>query len=127
MVILFLVLRIDSSPYSRLPLLFSFLSTHIRSFLRRLFFEQTPAAANYKGLAWLFLGVAGSENLLYDADWQQTKQKVIRTNQNHISCSLHSLYENFSGSQNQSSQQINDSPHLTISFCYSPSYSFIFP
>ena len=47
-----------------------------RSFLRRLFFEQTPAAANYKGLAWLFLGVAGSENLLYDADWQQTKQKV---------------------------------------------------
>jgi ferredoxin--NADP+ reductase len=46
-----------------------------RSFLRRLFFEQTPAAANYKGLAWMFLGVAGTENLLYDADWQQTKQK----------------------------------------------------
>jgi len=46
-----------------------------RSFLRRLFFEQTPAAEAYKGLAWLFLGVAGTENLLYDADWQQTKQK----------------------------------------------------
>ena len=46
-----------------------------RSFLRRLFFEQTPAAEAYKGLAWLFLGVAGTENLLYDADWQQTKAK----------------------------------------------------
>jgi len=46
-----------------------------RSFLRRLFFEDTPAARNYQGLAWLFLGVAGSDNLLYDADWQLIKQK----------------------------------------------------
>ena len=46
-----------------------------RAFLRRLFFEDTPAAKNYKGLAWLFLGVAGKENLLYDADWQQTLTK----------------------------------------------------
>jgi len=46
-----------------------------RAFLRRLFFEDTPAAKNYKGLAWLFLGVAGKENLLYDADWQQTLVK----------------------------------------------------
>ena len=29
-----------------------------RSFLRRLFVEQTPAAKAFKGLAWLFLGVA---------------------------------------------------------------------
>ena len=47
----------------------------LRAFLRRLFFEDTPAAKNYKGLAWLFLGVAGKENLLYDADWQQTLTK----------------------------------------------------
>mmetsp|Transcript_8984 Transcript_8984/g.8872 ORF Transcript_8984/g.8872 Transcript_8984/m.8872 type:complete len:371 (-) Transcript_8984:149-1261(-) len=46
-----------------------------RAFLRRLFFEATPAATNYKGQAWLFLGVAGKENLLYDADWQQTLKK----------------------------------------------------
>jgi ferredoxin--NADP+ reductase len=26
-------------------------------------------------MAWLFLGVAGKENLLYDADWQQTLKK----------------------------------------------------
>jgi ferredoxin--NADP+ reductase len=46
-----------------------------RSFIRRLFVEDTPAGRNYKGLAWLFLGVAGTPNLLYDADWQVIKQK----------------------------------------------------
>lgn len=47
----------------------------IRSFLRRLFVENTPAAKNYKGLAWLFLGVANTDSLLYDADWQKLKEK----------------------------------------------------
>lgn len=43
-----------------------------RSFLRRLFFENTASAEKFTGVAWLFLGVAGAENLLYDADWQQS-------------------------------------------------------
>merc|ERR1712008_413782 len=34
-----------------------------RSFIRRLFVEKTPFAADYKGLAWLFLGVANSDAL----------------------------------------------------------------
>lgn len=46
-----------------------------RSFLRRLFVEDTPAAKNFKGLAWLFLGVANTDALLYDADWQVLKEK----------------------------------------------------
>jgi len=46
-----------------------------RSFLRRLFVETTPASKNYKGLAWLFLGVANTDSLLYDADWQKLKEK----------------------------------------------------
>jgi len=46
-----------------------------RSFIRRLFVEDTPAARAYKGLAWLFLGVANSDALLYDADWQKIKEK----------------------------------------------------
>merc|ERR1711865_263020 len=41
-----------------------------RSFIRRLFVEKTPLAADYKGLAWLFLGVANSDALLYDDEWQ---------------------------------------------------------
>ena len=41
-----------------------------RSFIRRLFFEETPAAEKYQGLAWLFLGVANSDALLYDDEWQ---------------------------------------------------------
>jgi len=40
-------------------------------FLRRLFVERTPAADAFKGLAWLFLGVATSEGLLYDDDWRE--------------------------------------------------------
>ena len=32
-----------------------------RGFVRRLFFEETPAADVYKGQAWLFLGVANSD------------------------------------------------------------------
>lgn len=41
-----------------------------RGFLRRLFVENSPAGAAFKGLAWLFLGVSTSDSLLYDDDWQ---------------------------------------------------------
>lgn len=41
-----------------------------RSFLRRLFGEATPASKNFKGLAWLFLGVANKDALLYDEEFQ---------------------------------------------------------
>ena len=46
-----------------------------RGFIRRLFVEDTPAAAAYKGEAWLFLGVANSDALLYDDEFQDTKTK----------------------------------------------------
>jgi ferredoxin--NADP+ reductase len=46
-----------------------------RGFIRRLFFEKTPAAEAYKGQAWLFLGVANSDALLYDDEFQEVKQK----------------------------------------------------
>jgi len=42
-----------------------------RSMWKRLFIENTEARANYKGLAWLFLGVANSDALLYDDELQQ--------------------------------------------------------
>jgi len=42
-----------------------------RAFLRRLFIEETPAAAAYTGLAWLVLGVPVTDGLLYDDDWQE--------------------------------------------------------
>merc|ERR1711871_1330609 len=42
-----------------------------RGFIRRLFMEKTPAAKAYKGLAWLFLGVANSDAILYDDEWQE--------------------------------------------------------
>jgi len=41
-----------------------------RSFIRRLFVEKTPYGEVYKGLAWLFLGVANKDALLYDDEWQ---------------------------------------------------------
>jgi len=44
-----------------------------RGFIRRLFMEATPAAAAYAGEAWLFLGVANSDALLYDDEWQEAK------------------------------------------------------
>ena len=46
-----------------------------RGFVRRLFVENTPAASAYKGEAWLFLGVANSDALLYDDEWQEAKAK----------------------------------------------------
>jgi ferredoxin--NADP+ reductase len=45
-----------------------------RGFIRRLFTETTPAAEAYKGQAWLFLGVANSDALLYDDEWQDVKK-----------------------------------------------------
>jgi ferredoxin--NADP+ reductase len=42
-----------------------------RGFLRRLFLEETPAAAAFTGLAWLVLGVPVTQGLLYDDDWQE--------------------------------------------------------
>mmetsp|Transcript_1972 Transcript_1972/g.2756 ORF Transcript_1972/g.2756 Transcript_1972/m.2756 type:complete len:342 (+) Transcript_1972:52-1077(+) len=47
-----------------------------RGFIRRLFTEDTPAAEAYKGTAWLFLGVANSDALLYDDEWQAVKEKA---------------------------------------------------
>jgi ferredoxin--NADP+ reductase len=46
-----------------------------RGFIRRLFTETTPAGEAYKGVAWLFLGVANSDALLYDEEWQAVKAK----------------------------------------------------
>jgi len=46
-----------------------------RGFIRRLFVENTPAAIAYKGQAWLFLGVANSDALLYDDEWQEVLGK----------------------------------------------------
>ena len=46
-----------------------------RGFIRRLFVEKTPAAEAYKGQAWLFLGVANSDALLYDDEFQDVKAK----------------------------------------------------
>jgi len=45
-----------------------------RGFIRRLFTEKTPAGAAYKGQAWLFLGVANTDSLLYDDEWQAAKK-----------------------------------------------------
>jgi ferredoxin--NADP+ reductase len=45
-----------------------------RGFIRRLFAEDTPAASAYKGEAWLFLGVANSDALLYDDEFQLAKK-----------------------------------------------------
>merc|ERR1711871_1778507 len=50
-----------------------------RSFLKRLFVEKTPFGEVYEGLAWLFLGVANTDALLYDADWQDIKAKYRTT------------------------------------------------
>jgi len=46
-----------------------------RAFWKRLFVEKTPAAAQFTGLAWLFLGVANSDALLYDDELQMIAQK----------------------------------------------------
>jgi ferredoxin--NADP+ reductase len=51
-----------------------------RSFLKRLFVENTPYARDFKGLAWLFLGVANTDALLYDDDWK----KILKENPDHF-------------------------------------------
>jgi sulfite reductase alpha subunit-like flavoprotein len=48
-----------------------------RSMIRRLFVEKTPAAEAYKGQAWLFLGVANSDALLYDDEWQVRQYALL--------------------------------------------------
>merc|ERR1719439_42997 len=52
----------------------------MRSFLRRMFAEKTPYAKDFKGLAWLFLGVANSDALLYDEEWK----KIEKANPDHF-------------------------------------------
>jgi len=51
-----------------------------RGFIRRNFLENTPACDKYSGLAWLFLGVANSDGLLYDDEFQQ----VLKENPNNF-------------------------------------------
>ncbi|KAJ1482571.1 chloroplast ferredoxin NADP oxidoreductase, partial [Baffinella frigidus] len=46
-----------------------------RGFLRRLFGEGNPANKAYKGLAWVFLGVANTDSLLYDEEFQIYKSE----------------------------------------------------
>jgi ferredoxin--NADP+ reductase len=46
-----------------------------RGFMRRLFGEGNPRNKDFKGLAWLFLGVAGAESLLYDEEFQIYKSQ----------------------------------------------------
>jgi len=47
----------------------------MRSFLRRMFMEKTPYSDDFKGLAWLFLGVANTDALLYDDDWKKIQKE----------------------------------------------------
>uniref|UniRef100_A0A7S2Y434 ferredoxin--NADP(+) reductase n=1 Tax=Fibrocapsa japonica TaxID=94617 RepID=A0A7S2Y434_9STRA len=51
-----------------------------RGFLRRLFAENNPASKAYKGQAWLFLGVANSDALLYDDFFQD----ILKKNPGHF-------------------------------------------
>jgi len=45
-----------------------------RSFWKRLFIENSPAAAAYKGQMWLFMGAANQDATLYDDELQQIKK-----------------------------------------------------
>merc|ERR1719313_973439 len=47
----------------------------MRSFIKRMFVEKTPYANDFKGVAWLFLGVANTDALLYDDDWKAIQKK----------------------------------------------------
>eukprot|EP00921_Rhytidocystis_pertsovi_P005084 GHVQ01008789.1.p1 GENE.GHVQ01008789.1~~GHVQ01008789.1.p1 ORF type:complete len:515 (+),score=71.85 GHVQ01008789.1:86-1630(+) len=49
-----------------------------RAFWRRLFVEDTPAGRAFKGLAWLFLGVADDRSLLYKNEWTQLENTYGR-------------------------------------------------
>lgn len=46
-----------------------------RGFVQRLFVERTPAAAAYRGRAWLFLGGPTTSSLLYPDLWKLAKEK----------------------------------------------------
>jgi len=46
-----------------------------RSMWKRLFIENTPAAAAYKGQMWLFMGAANQDATLYDDELQQIVKK----------------------------------------------------
>mmetsp|Transcript_12018 Transcript_12018/g.21686 ORF Transcript_12018/g.21686 Transcript_12018/m.21686 type:complete len:401 (-) Transcript_12018:83-1285(-) len=41
-----------------------------RSFLKRMFVDKNPYATDFKGLAWLFLGVYNTDAILYDDEWK---------------------------------------------------------
>mmetsp|Transcript_24602 Transcript_24602/g.67610 ORF Transcript_24602/g.67610 Transcript_24602/m.67610 type:complete len:308 (-) Transcript_24602:580-1503(-) len=59
-----------------------------RGFLRRLFVEETPAHKAFTGLAWLFLGVANTDSILYDDDWQEVARflRAIAAAKASVSC-----------------------------------------
>ena len=44
--------------------------------------EETPAGKAFKGVAWLFLGVANTDALLYDEDWQKIENNNDGSNAN---------------------------------------------
>ncbi|KAJ8606760.1 hypothetical protein CTAYLR_009555 [Chrysophaeum taylorii] len=44
-----------------------------RGFVQRLFVERTPAAARFRGRAWLFLGVPTTSSVLYADLWELAK------------------------------------------------------
>ena len=50
-----------------------------RGFIRRLFFEKTPAAEKYQGLAWLFLGVANSTRSSTTTSGRRCSRRTRRT------------------------------------------------
>jgi len=47
-----------------------------RSFLKRMFVDKTPYSTDFKGLAWLFLGVYNTDAILYDDEWKS----ILKTN-----------------------------------------------
>jgi len=57
--------------------------------------EETPAAKVYKGQAWLFLGIANSEALLYDDEYQDAKAR--NSDNFQIDYALSCEQENMSG------------------------------
>ncbi|KAI3956378.1 hypothetical protein MKW92_032025 [Papaver armeniacum] len=49
-----------------------------RGYLRRMFMESVPTY-KFGGLAWLFLGVANSDSLLYDEEFSSTREITQKT------------------------------------------------
>jgi len=52
----------------------------MRSFLKRMFVEDTPYRKDFKGLAWLFFGAANTDSLLYDEELKN----ITRENPDHF-------------------------------------------